>query len=419
MRSGTTNKRLCTVFLASAFGVVCLVGSRTVAAVSGQLPAATIAFSGARIIDGTGAEPLDDGIILVRDGRIVSVGVSGQVTIPGGARVVDLTGRTVMPGLINAHGHVADDTEEKLELYARYGVTTVVSLGGEGSVHVGLTDRQDEPGLDRARLHVAGPNMGGANSIRAASDRLADLIALGVEWVKIRVEGGGRGMPEAVFASVIDEAHRNGLRVAVHMYDLADAKRLVARGVDLLAHSVRDALVDEELIELMRSRGACLAPTLTRDLSTFVYDDTPEFFSDPFFGEHPQRASAERLVGNRSGGSRANADAFDVAMRNVKLLSDAGVTIALGTDSGASTGRFPGYFEHLEMELMAEAGMAPMEILLAATGEAAACLGLEGSVGTLVTGAWADFLVTAADPLEDIRNTKTLESVWIAGNRVR
>jgi imidazolonepropionase-like amidohydrolase len=105
------------------------------------------------------------------------------------------------------------------------------------------------------------------------------------------------------------------------------------------------------------------------------------------------------------------------AQRNLKALADAGLPIAMGTDSGPA-GRFPGYFEHLELALMAEAGLTPEQVLRSATGVAAACLGLD-DVGTLEPGRWADFVVLDADPLAELTATKTLSAVYVRGNPVR
>jgi imidazolonepropionase-like amidohydrolase len=161
-----------------------------------------------------------------------------------------------------------------------------------------------------------------------------------------------------------------------------------------------------------------------REVSTFVYGSVPDFFADPFFRkaadpavlaalEAParQKAARDNPTGNRY------RDALEVASRNLKRLVAAGIPIAMGTDTGPPA-RFQGYFEHLELERMAAAGLTPQETLVAATSGAAACLGLTGKVGSLVPGAWADFLVLKEDPLVDVRRTRTLESAWIAGNRV-
>jgi imidazolonepropionase-like amidohydrolase len=188
---------------------------------------------------------------------------------------------------------------------------------------------------------------------------------------------------------------------------------------------VRDKDIDEEFISLMKKRNIGYCPTLTREISTFIYESTPAFFSDPFFlGEadrdvvaqlqEPQRQEAMR----KSQSAQRYKAALVMAKRNLKKASDAGLLVAMGTDSGPFANRFQGYFEHLEMEMMAEAGLTPAQILRAATSDAARAMGVNG-VGTLSKGAWADFVVLDRDPGTDIRNTRTISSVWIAGNRVK
>ena len=231
-------------------------------------------------------------------------------------------------------------------------------------------------------------------------------------------------MPEEAWRAVIERAHEHGLRVAAHVFYLDDAKKLVEADVDFLAHSVRDADIDQELIDGMLERDVCLSPTLMREVSTFVYESRPDFFDDPFFLqatdpnviaglEDPVRQA--RIQDSES--AQGYKAALEVAMRNVKALSDAGVRLAFGTDTGP-VGRFQGYFEQLELERMVEAGLTPLQALVSATGDAAGCMEVSEDLGTLAMGNWADFVVLSANPLDDILNTRSIESVWIAGNLV-
>jgi imidazolonepropionase-like amidohydrolase len=155
-----------------------------------------------------------------------------------------------------------------------------------------------------------------------------------------------------------------------------------------------------------------------------VYASEPQFFADPFFVKEADPAvlaelrRPERMKTVAANPSTARyREALRVASLNLKTLFDAGVPIAMGTDTGPPA-RFQGYFEHLELERMVAAGLTPAQALVAATSGAARCLGLSANVGTLQAGRWADILVLRQDPLADVRNTRTLESVWIAGNRV-
>ena len=397
------------------------------------------AFTGARIIVGNAGAMIENGTLVIRDGRIDAVGPSASTETPADASVVDVAGKTIVPGLINAHGHVnsvrglqtdpsfytEDHVSNQLGLYARYGVTTVFSLGGDGPEGMAVRDRQG-PDLEQARLYVggrivtAGTPEGAAEEVNAVADSGADLV-------KIRVDdnlGNTRKMPPEVYTAVIDTAHERGLRVAAHLYYLEDAVGLLKAGVDIVAHSVRDLEVDDELIALLTDQGVCLCPTLMREVSTYVYAEQPEWFDDPFFLREADPAVIEGLsapeyqerIRGRSS-TPVYKEALTMAQRNLKALSDAGVMIAFGTDTGPA-GRFQGYFEHGELELMVEAGLTPMQAIVSATGDAARCMQVDDEIGTLEAGKWADFIVLDANPLDDIRNSRTIESVWIAGNLV-
>ena len=398
----------------------------------------TIAFVGATIIDGTDAEPLRDGVLVITDGRIRSVGPRGDVTPPPGAEVVDVRGKYIMPGLINAHGHVGatvglqgngeystDNLLRQLGLYARYGVTAVNSLGGDEIEGFALRNAQYSPILDRARIYVAGSVVVGDSeeAIRSAVNRNADM---GADFIKVRIDdnlGAGRKMPRRLFEALVEQSHTRRLPVAVHLYYLDDAKFMLNVDADLIAHSIRDLPVDQEFIDLVTEKDVCYIPTLTREVSTFVYESVPDFFSDPYFLKEVEPAIIEELsTPERMSRMASNPAAqtyktqLPTAMANVGALYDAGVRIAMGTDTGPPA-RFQGYFEHMEMHMMVDAGMEPIDAIRASTGVAADCIGM-GDIGTLEPGKWADFSVLTEDPTDDIRNSHSIESVWIAGNPV-
>lgn len=397
----------------------------------------SLAFVGARIIDGTEADPIEDGVVVITDGRIRTVGPRSAVTIPDGARQIDVSGKTIMPGLINAHGHVGDTlglsggeytTENllrQLTLYARYGITTVNSLGGDEEQGFELRNSQYDQNLDRARILVSGSVVVG-DSEQAIRDEVNRNADRGANFIKVRVDdnlGATQKMPRNLFDALLDQAHIRRLPVAVHLFYLEDAKYILNAGADLVAHSVRDEPVDQEFIKLINEKDVCYIPTLTREVSTFVYESEPAFFSDPYFLKEAdpdvlqQLKSPERMSRMANSSSAAGYKvALGVAMENIKLLKNGGVKIAMGTDTGPPA-RFQGYFEHMEMQMMVDAGMSPIEAIRASTGVAADCIGA-GDIGTLEPGKWGDLLVLGANPAENIENSKTIESVWIAGNRV-
>jgi imidazolonepropionase-like amidohydrolase len=404
-----------------------------------QVTPGLMAFTGARLIIGTADAVIENGTLVVRNGRIDAVGASDAVDVPADAQQIDVSGKTIIPGLVNAHGHVnnvrgleadpsfytEDHVESQLGLYARYGVTTVFSLGGDGPAGVAVRDRQGAD-LDHARLFLAGPVIT-ADTPEQAVEVVNAAAEMGADLIKIRVDdnlGSSSKMPPEIYTAVIDAAHARGLRLAAHLYYLEDAKGLLKAGADLIAHSVRDEAIDDELISLLTENDVCYCPTLMREVSTFVYESRPDWFDDPFFLKEADPAVIEGLSASdyqeRIQGSRT-AQLYKVALEqaktNLKTLSDAGVGIAMGTDTGPA-GRFQGYFEHSELELMVESGLTPLQTIVASTGEAARCMQVDDELGTLATGKWADFVVLGANPLDDISNTNTIESVWISGNEV-
>jgi imidazolonepropionase-like amidohydrolase len=399
--------------------------------------AQTTAFVGGRIIDGTG-RTIENGTVIVAGGKITAAGPA-STTIPAGATRVDLKGKTILPGLVNAHGHVAatsglqsdprfytrDNLLRQLRTYAKYGVTTVFSLGDDDAAGFVLRN-ENASATDRARVFIAGPVIAGdsAESARAMATTVADMKP---DLLKIRVDdnlGTTAKMPEAAWRAAIAAAHARQLPIAVHVFYLADAKATLHAGVDLIAHSVRDLPVDDDFINTLKSRGVCYSPTLTRELSTFVYEATPPWVDDPFFlrGAEPGVPAQLKDAGRQQAFRASDAwrlgqrykTGLEVARHNLKTLADRGVRIAFGTDSGPP-GRFQGFFEHLELEMMVEAGLTPMQAIVAATGDAARCHGKAGQFGTLAPGAAADLLILNANPLDDIRNTRNIDAIWING----
>ncbi len=409
---------------------ILLIGAFAIAAavaLPAQQTGGVKAFTGLRLYDGTDRAPVAGATLVVRNGRIVAAGPAASVTIPAGAERVALDGKYVIPGLINAHGH-ANNLDRDLDTYAKYGVTTVFSLGNDANAPAALAarDAQGTATLSRARIFTSGPVIN-PNTPEAAREQVAKVAAMKADSVKIRVDdnlGTSAKMAPEVYRAVIDEAHKRGLRVAVHLFYLSDAKGVLDAGADFIAHSVRDLEVDNDLIAKLKARGICLCPTLMREVSTYVYESTPSFFSDPLFLKYAdmqqvnqRKDPAFQAKTSKDPSAQRYKTALDVASRNMKKLADAGVPIAMGTDTGPA-GRFQGYFELMELELMAKAGLTTKQILQSATRDAARCHKVEADLGTLEAGRWADFVVLDADPLANISNTRQIADVYIAGNRV-
>ncbi len=419
--------------------------------------APAVVLEGARLIDGTGRPVRDNAALVIEGDRITAVGTAGKLARPKGARVIDVHGRTIMPGLISAHSHVGlvsgtanradaytrEAVEHAVVLYAQYGVTSVVTLGLNRDLVFELRDQQKQGKFPGASIFTAGRGIGAPGGVPpqpVAPDQIyrpatidearADVRELAghhADIAKIWVDdnfGKFTKMQPDVYGAVIDECHKHGLRVAAHVFYLADAKALVAAGVDVLAHSVRDLPVDADFIRALKSRGVFYIPTLSVDESFFVFAEQPEVLGEEFF----QRAVSPELVQMFQGQTYRDKvkdnpsvpkekAAFAVAQKNLKALHDAGVHVAFGTDSGANPERIPGWGEHHELELMVRAGLSPMDAIVAATQTSAAVIKASDR-GTLEAGKRADFVVLAADPTADIRNTRQLVSVWSGGREI-
>lgn len=415
--------------------IVAALAAVTATAASAQ----TTAFVGGRIIDGTG-KTIENGTVVVSGARITAVGPA-STPVPAGATRVDLKGKTILPGLINAHGHVPattglrtdpasytrDNLLRQLRTYAMYGVTSVFSLGDDQAAGFALRD-ENGSAVDRARIFVAGSVIGG-NTADEATVNTGKVLQMKPDLLKIRVDdnlGTTRKMPEEAWHAVIMQGNARKLPVAVHIYYLADAKATLEAGADLIAHSVRDVPVDDPFINMLKARDVCYSPTLTREISTFIYDSTPPWVDDPFFLRGAEKGVPEQLRDPKRQEQIRNSGAWkagqqykaslEVAKKNLKTLSDRGVRIAMGTDTGPP-GRFQGFFEHLELEMMVESGMTPMQVIVSATGDAARCHGRNGQLGTLAAGAAADLLIVNGNPLENIRNLRNIDAVWINGKK--
>ena len=403
-------------------------------AAGSNLEAQTTAYVGGSVWDGTGASIIRNATMVVEDGRITAVSRSAE--IPAGTEIVFLEGKVLIPGLINTHGHVsglwaAEDVVDEqdrirgdLELFAKYGVTTVNSLGDGLAV---IEVRKSSSPLDpRARLLSAGAVIAGNTPEAARNQAIANADA-GVDWLKLRVDdnlGSSRKMPWDAVQAVMDVGNERGLQVATHLFYLEDAKRLIDMGTGMIAHSVRDTDVDQEFIDSLLESGICYVPTLTREVSTYIYGTRPGFFDDEFFTEYANESEIERLsepaymertLASASGA--AYRVALVQAMENMVILQDAGAPVTFGTDAGPA-GRFPGYFEHMELALMVGGGLTPTQALLAATSVAASCLGID-DIGTLEPGKWADFIVLDEDPTRDITYTQLIDQVYVAGQPIR
>ena len=408
-------------------------------------------------IDGTGAPAQSNETIIIAGDRIQSISPA-KTRVPSGAKVIDMQGRTIMPLLINTHGHLgltkgtsqstANQTEDnfrhQLPRYQEYGVGAVLSMGTDGERFAEIREESRRGTLPGADLYTAGIGFGAKDGVPPASMGFSNVFRPTTpdearkdvaqeaprkpDFVKIWVDdfwGQYPKMPPDIYKAIIDEAHKNGLRVAAHVYHLDDARSLVADGVDVLAHSVRDGDVDDALLAQMKSHHVAYIPTLSLDDFAVAYGDSPDWINDPFFRaaldpgvlemitspEYKAKVQANKVTAQEKA-------ALPIAMRNLKKIYDSGILVAMGTDSGATPIRVQGFAEHMELALMVQSGLTPLQAISVATKNGAQLLGVADQYGTLQAGKKANFIVLDKDPSQDIRNTRTIRAVWKNGVKV-
>lgn len=420
-----------------------------------------VALKGATLIDGTGAAPVPNSVVLISGGTISAVGPANVVVIPPGARVIDVGGKTLIPGMISNHAHVGivngtqsspdnynkDFISRQLQQFEALGITTVTSLGMNGplfyeirrELRSGTLRGADLFGADRGVGVEAGAPPANIVSIAAnqiyrpktpeeARQAVSEMKARGTDLVKVWLDDFGKSLPNkvapAVYGALVDEAHKQDLRVAAHIHDIDDAKAILAVGGDIIAHGVRDKPVDAEFIRLMKERKAWYIATLALDDSNFIFADKPEMALDPLVRQwiHPQMMALVSDPGWQAkakvspGAANARRD-LAMGQANLAAVYKAGIPVGFGSDSGVGL-RVPGIAEHRELVLMVEAGLTPMQALTIATSDAARLLRLEDR-GQVKAGKRADLVVLDANPLENINNTLRINAVWNRGVQVR
>jgi imidazolonepropionase-like amidohydrolase len=430
-----------------------------------HLAGGAILLTGARILDGTGRPPIEDGAIVFEGDWILDVGPAGSVSRPPNSELIDVHGKTIIPGLISAHSHLGlckgvvgprpenytrDNVQRQLEQYERYGVLAVMSLGVNKDVLYEWRNEQRQGKLGGADIFTADRGLGvrqGAPpfpfledqvyrptsveearaDVRESVERHPDMIKIWVDDLfgtsaKMRSEISS-GVIEQAHA-IVDEAHQRRFRVAAHIFYLDDAKALLKAGVDVIAHSVRDQPVDAEFIEAMKANGAFYIPTLDLDESQYIYAEQPAWMQEPFFTHAVDMALLERWKSplyakemQANPNTKKNKAAAVIGQQNVKLLFSAGVKVAFGTDSGALPTRVQGFAEHRELQLLVQAGLSPMDAIVCATKNSAEVIGAADR-GTLEVGKKADFLVLNGNPLDDIRNTTHIDRIYHRGKLI-
>jgi len=415
-----------------------------------------VLYENARVIPGDGAPAIERAAMLVRDGRITRVGRAGEVGVPLGGARVDLAGKTVLPTFTNAHTHVGfqhgatyarenygrENILEDLNRALYFGVTAVASQGIDpGDAAPRIRAEQAAQTLGGARLFIGGrgigfPNAGpGADTYRGIAysvttaeqgrQAVREQAALKVDFIKIWVDdrnGRAPRMTPDVSHAIIDEAHTHGLKVNAHVFYLSDVQDLVAAGIDGFAHLARDKELDDATVQEIVRRGIVVMPTLAtaeRATHTSIPPSMAAWLDGPVRDALPQ-ATLDRVkagfTDRDAATAAANRERYTILQRSVAKLARAGAKVVLGSDTGTQDNPF-GLTDHRELEMLVEAGMTPMQALVAATSTSAAYLGLKDE-GAIAANKLANFVVLDANPLDAITNTRRIAKVYVDGREV-
>jgi imidazolonepropionase-like amidohydrolase len=387
-----------------------------IAAITAGAQSKVTVFEGARVIVGDG-RTIDNATIVMQGDRFTLVGPAASVKVPAGAARVSVTGKTVMPAIVDSHVHTSTTEAElvnDLQRRARFGIGAALSLGLDGTDAAFIQRDKTVPTL--ARIFTAGrgitaPEKGrtevpywittpdeGRKAARELAAKRVDIIKI---WVDDR-DGKFPKLTPALYGAVIEEAHRNQQRVTAHIFSLEDAKGLLKAGVDSFAHGVRDRDVDDEFIALVKARpNFVLIPNMPDRGVAVDYSWLRGQIADPEL-EKIQKGSTDRPQAQQT---------FGIQARNLAKMSAAGVKITVGTD-----GNTP-WAPHVEMADMVASGMSPSQVLVAATKNGAEFLRIPNT-GTIENGKIADFIVLDANPIDDITNTRRINTVYLRGTAV-
>jgi imidazolonepropionase-like amidohydrolase len=427
--------------------VSCVAG--TLAANRPPQTTAITVFEGARLIAGDGREPLENSAFVVENDRFARVGKKGDVQAPPGATRVDLTGKTVIPALVDAHSHIGymkdltsgpknytrENILDHLQRFAYFGIAASQAMGSDfGELPFQI---REEVHPDAARFLTAGRGLAplaeirpdnmrhaayGVTTAQGARAAVEELARRNVRIIKTWVDDRGgtiQKLTPDLYRAIIDEAHRRNVRVAIHATDLEDAKDLLRNGVDVFAHMISD--VDDELIELFKQRRNVAVLTALGGPRRTIYApwlNPPHPLVTETVSSAQIRRLQDRLAKSTAEEIERGRQAWERVARGLAKLNAAGVRIGAGTDGGGQTGdQFVGWTMHTELENMVAAGMTPAAVLVAATRTSAEILGLE-DLGMIAPRKSADFVVLDANPLDDIRNTRRIAGVYLRGRMV-
>ena len=398
-----------------------------------------IAIVGARLIDGTGATPIADSVVIVDADRIRLAGPRARAPLPRDASVVDAKGKFLLPGLVDVHSHInqpADDMKRYWLAQLKWGVTTMRSAGNDKPETVPLF-RQTRQGVFLALraytagqgFNVSGPYPGAPTfkpkTPEEARENVRNLKSQQVDFIKIWMTNPK--FPPEVITAIVDEGKKQGIPIISHVTDVASLHQLADQGVTDFLHNPTDQPVTPELVAYAKSKKLTFAPTLANIESRWFYYEHPEILDMPILQAALYPRGRQMLADPAR--KEQTLSAADLAERKsrmrqqtypfIKAMFDAGVRLVTGTDCGAEASQVTpfGHATHREVQMFVEAGMPPLAAIRAATLDAARVITRteDPDYGSVKAGKAADLLLLDADPVADINNTITIDNVMRAG----
>jgi len=405
-----------------------------------KAPPKTIAVKAAHLIDAKAGRVLDQQVVLIVGERIEKVGSAKEIQVPAGATVIDLGSATLLPGLIDAHVHLTGDPQhsgykslgisvprqtltgaKNARLTLEVGFTTVRNVGAAGYSDVALRDAINAGEIPGPRLVVSGPALGStgghcddnllapefahrdegvADGVAAITAKTREVIKYGADVIKFCASGGvfSKGdLPgteqysPAEMTALVEEAHRQGRKVAAHAHGAQAIIDAAKAGVDSIEHG---SLIDEEGIRTMKEHGTYLVAD--------IYNDDFILGLGKQYGFTDEMLEKERMVGQQQ-------------REGFRKAAQAGVKIAFGTDAGV----YPHGGNAKQFAYMVKYGLTPMQAIQSATVNAADLLGWSDQVGSLEPGRFADLIAVEGDPLKDVTTLEHVKFVMKGGQVIK
>lgn len=416
----------------------------------------TTVLKGVNLIDGTGNPEMKNVTVVIKKDTIAEIITDSTKPVPRASQVINMKGKTIMPEIYTVNGHLgiihdtstgyqfftAENINKQLKKYHSYGVGGVLSLGTDQPLIYAIRDSirrgqlRDDPTVFTAGFGFGVPHGEPAENMSDKVFRPANRDEIKTDMDELRRHhvdvvmlwpgdgyGGHPKMRPEIYREIIMQAHKSRMRVLADASRYNDAKALIEAGVDGLASSITDRNVDDKLIAEMKKRKIVYIPALSGIYYNVAYTENQKWMDDPIFKAALEPGVLDMLTSKAykeklKKDYNRNKAALDNALINVKNIYQSGVTVLLGTNSGSQPVMIQGFSEQMELQLMVYAGLTPVEAINCASENNAEFLHIDKYFGTLRKGKKANFIALDKDPVDNIRNTGSIRSVWQYGRGV-